>query len=823
MPVLINSDTGLAEDLDQDSADQALANNTHQVPLNDPQGNPVSAPKSDATNLLQQGYSQPSSGQLSNLLNYAKYNTGPEQAKTFAEGALEGATLGLSTAAERALGVDPEDIRGRREANPGTYTSGQIAGVAASALLAPAKGVAGALGAAGRAIVGSGESVLANAGRIAVESALFQSGDEMSRLISEDPNQSAETAITDIGLSGLLGGVTGGVFGAAPKLWNASTDNKIGSFLSDFAEQVKYRANNLEPVKAITEEIQNRYNQIKGIADEVFGPTGLKAQDIQKVMPDEMNDAIVGQSIDVQRKVQNALADMEQSPSDYPSRLVNRLRKDLVQYTAEVGNASEPGDIFNATQNLKQDLQAYSKFDKFVKPVDEAYDFVQKAKSLSFDLRGMLEDSDVWGKAADRQKAINAAFTDYLPKLQDFEKKFTSEVNGERVIDPAKINTYYNQLGKPNAELKQEMLKNFFDASDKYEKVINETHANLGIESPLKSLPLAMSQKTLNTVTPGARLANSLINKGLSRLGGEALGAGIGGAVGHAAGSTGFGALIGEHMLGPFFNSILPALVKPFLTKEVSPAAAATAADLGISIIKGESMLSKGAKAVFKAGEDVLPGKLIPSDKTRQKIDSKVKDLQSNASDLFNVGGNVGYYMPDHGSALAAAASRGVQYLNSVRPNTTKTSPLDSPLQPSAAANSAYNRTINLVEQPLLALQHIKDGTLTSNDIKTVATVYPSLYARMSQKLFNEMTEHVAKGNDVPYSTRLGLSLFLEQPLDTTMKPESIIATQPTPPMMTAAPVRGKSKGSLQSLKKTGAMYQTSLQASEAEKLTRNA
>jgi hypothetical protein len=139
------------------------------------------------------------------------------------EGAAQGATFGLSTGLETAIGVNPEDIRGRAQANPITHNVGQVAGLIGSSVI-PGVGEANLLKGAGEAaaeavgVGGAGAGFLSQVGadtvKGAFEAALFQGGEEISKMYSQDPNQTAESAIADIGLAGVMGGVFGGSAGA---------------------------------------------------------------------------------------------------------------------------------------------------------------------------------------------------------------------------------------------------------------------------------------------------------------------------------------------------------------------------------------------------------------------------------------------------------------------------------------------------------------------------------------------------------------------------------------------------------------------------------
>ena len=68
----------------------------------------------------------------------------------------------------------------------------------------------------------------------------------------------------------------------------------------------------------------------------------------------------------------------------------------------------------------------------------------------------------------------------------------------------------------------------------------------------------------------------------------------------------------------------------------------------------------------------------------------------------------------------------------------------------------------------------------------------------------------------IPYETRLGLSLFLGQPLDATMTPQSIMANQkPQVPQENAEQqmMPQRQKGSLKALDKYSNLFKTGSQA----------
>lgn len=719
-----------------------------------------------------------------------QYETPGQQVLTGLEGAARGIAGPIAPITEQVLNKqlfnqDPEDtnkhIRAREEANP--MISKVSEGAALLGSMYFGVGEAGLIAKAGNALekgvqgASLASRVGSSAAKAAVENMLFQGSDEASKMIMQDPSASTQTALAHIGLAGLLGGSLGGALEVGHAAFKAPI-GKLGQIIEDFKGRMAEHTEGGDPATSLQQELTDHYSNIKQVADDVYGPTGIKAQDIEKSMP-EMSEAIRNSSQENSTKVSDVIGKMTEDSYRYPRRLTGKLAEDLRNYNEVLEKANSPSEIFNATQDLKQQVQSYAKYDKFVKPTDEAYDFVREAKKIAFDLRNQLEDKTIWGKAAERQQAINKAFTEFNPALKDFEKKFTTEISGEKTIDPGKVQSYINSVDKVSGSVKKEMLANFLEASEKYKHVIDKSHINLGMESPIVNSPLNVAYSTLQKKTTGSKLADIFINKGLSDAGGKTMGAAVGAAASHGLGiSHEIGALIGAHALGPFFSSVLPALAKPLMSIASHPEAFKEASEYGASVTKGERLLNKGIRNVFTDDKDVIPPNQMPTDKDTSKLDKILNGLRVNTNAIFNIGGMTGHYLPDHVAPMAGMAQNAVQFLNSQRPQTTPDMPLDSHIKAAPYQANDYNRLLKLAQQPLMALDMMKKGTLNHHDVQAIQTMYPQLYGKMVQKLTAEIVNHKDKGKLIPYKTRMGLSLFVGQPLDSTMSQPSILATQ---------------------------------------------
>ncbi len=123
-----------------------------------------------------------------------------------------------------------------------------------------------------------------------------------------------------------------------------------------------------------------------------------------------------------------------------------------------------------------------------------------------------------------------------------------------------------------------------------------------------------------------------------------------------------------------------------------------------------------------------------------------------------------------------------------------------------------------------MILDKIKDGTVTSADLQAVGTVYPALYNSLKSKLTDEMINAVHNEQAIPYKTKVAMSMFLAQPLDSTMKPTSIMAAQPKDQQNQQLPPSKPMKGvkSSPALQKMPDMAKTPGQAREQRQQLRH-
>lgn len=173
-----------------------------------------------------------------------QYDTTGQQALAGVEGAAQGVLGPLAPLIEtKMLGIKPEDIAARAEANPVTRHVAELGALAGSA----------ALGIPGEAMLltkaGEAAANLAKLGKIGsaalkggLEMAALQGSDEISKHIIQtpDPNDSAANALLHMAYAGILGSATGGLLGISglvgdrglKAIENSKIINRSKSYLS---------------------------------------------------------------------------------------------------------------------------------------------------------------------------------------------------------------------------------------------------------------------------------------------------------------------------------------------------------------------------------------------------------------------------------------------------------------------------------------------------------------------------------------------------------------------------------------------------------------
>lgn len=766
--------------------------------------------------------------------NEEKYGTIPQQILTGIEGVGKGVIGPLAPAIEQGLGLTTgKDIMAREETNPVSHIAGEATGFIGSALTgvgaapiaeAIGKGALGLTGVKGATVL----SKLAASGiKASAEMMALSTSDELSKLVEGDPAQGLGSAAINIGLSGVLGGVGGVALGGVSQLWNKAS-NVIGveKLATDYMAETKALENMGNPVESATKELKGRMDE----ADNMWNTMSeTKPEVLQRAMP-EMTAENAGK-IDTQiqgiaDEMTSALKRADQSVKTKSA--VPFLYEDFSNFQEAISKPEVTfADKFKALNKLKTDLQGYAKW----AATEEGTAKGALGRSLSNIIKPALEDTKVWGAAADVQKVTNEAITEMIKATKDMRGAVTSKLLGEAEIAPEKVQTLINQTNAGKISRKANIVQNYLDATDKYANAIRTVHIENGLEDPLAATlnPTPTLNHALGTeLSPGVKLARWINDKGTAALG-NAVGKGAagitGGGIGALIGHPLAGAWMGEKILAP----IMSAIARPLAETAVNSLAAKATVDYLGNVAKGQRLLGNSVASLFSKGAEVIAKDLIPDHESRNKL-KKAVDTVQNTDSAMDIGGKVGHYLPNHGTAAAQTAATAANYLDSLKPKQVTTSPLDAEPPIDKQAEARYNRALDIAEQPLMVLKHTKDGTLTPHDVRTIRTIYPALHDAIIRKTTDALIDHKTKGLSIPYHQRVSMNLLIGgNPLDGTMTPmamQSVInSASPKSLDHAQSATGGRQKGgasnaTLAQMNKVASLYKTPLEARQVQKRT---
>lgn len=893
--------------------------------------------KSQLQDALGQGFTQPPQEQVNKYIDQKMYGTPGQQAATAAEGAASAATFGLSTGVERALGVDPEGINKRAETNPWSHAGGQMAGLVGGAIAAGLTGgalpsAAGAMEVAGQTAVRglgiAGESAVAKIGSEAVKNAvagaMIQGGDEVGKMLASDPHQSAQTAVANVGLAGILGGVMGAGIGAASPLWHATSKGKLGTTLTALQDHLNgtghivpadvhatIAESGLEMTPEMTAavsgipEATGMVNKLQRGATHhaqsyqaqesaLRNQAGIKAVEALGRTPEqvaalsEISEADVGQRIkkrlitELKLTTDPLAAQFEKVQAKYAQTPVTVEQQGIIaQQIAEMASnsgynvspsspqAKELARVLSELPGLKtlEDIRKYGSVigentnDPTMWHLGGALKKIFRGaenEAIENALEGSIKIAGEEDMVA-LHRAARAAYSSAMDTIDNLNSrlhvgkyagpktfyKALEEMDAETVLrrlNPKGHVELLNEIGQfPGVikELKEyhidQLLKNAAGKATYPGQVINTKTLFSNMESMGKDMrTFLMSPEAQGKLSAIEQLinripkeANSGTPKGLDSIWSHMPAAAMAMVAAMEGHSPITGAILGHVMklVGRDAPDAVRMAILKFLGTDAHPNAEGFHAMVNTlhDVIQGETKLNKAVKHVFSASEKAAPASLVASISEKAKLDKILKSLQLDQSPLMGVAaGAHAYYMPDHNAALAMTIAQAVNYLNSQRPVQQRMSPLDSmPASVNPMDKAKYDRVLGLAQAPMSVITRIKDGTLMASDVSAIKILYPDLYSRISQKLMGELVDKTARQEVIPYKTRLGLSAFLGQPLDSTMTASGISMAQPAPQGQGGQPAGPAPKKTNAPLTKMSSAAMTPAQATEQHRQSR--
>lgn len=728
-----------------------------------------------------------------------QYGSRTQQLEAGAAGLARGVSLGLSDLALTKSGaVSPETLKGLQTANPAMSNVGQLVGGA---------GLVGLTGGASAFTEGAGSA--AQIAGTSAEGGLFGAGNALSDYAMGDPNLNAQKIAAHIGTGALFGAGLGAlgetVEATLPKATEAlsnatqkikdltgSTEDTINPLSSDVSETtppswsdkfnlgLKY---GIEGKQIKSRELNSNLQSLdtaSGKAAKALYEEAVPANigEALKDMPLSTAQENSTNTINSMKEQLNGIGDTTPEPTtplSSPSsiKIVNSAIDDLEN---SIGKAKSAYDVQNSLSKFAKDIDSKKiiKFDTL--PTASQMSDQDVLMGIRNTIRGDLKNPDLWGDAATHYSQVSDAYSAFKTAQTNFRKSFmvkqaSSTGRPIYVISPSKVDSLFNRFDDVSQDLKKQYMNEFINQTNSIAKASENYH---GYKQGEKSISdyvdsLANKNEDLRQVAQimGTKGSGNSSLQGLTAIGAHTLG--IPDAVTGAAvlASKAYKAISNPYELGSTLNNTFSKLKA-----------------IGDILQKSTKSIDLGAKSIFSGNTSraISSGLGSLSEKQYTKHADRIQELSNNPDELMKHLDNTTKALyeaaPNISTGLHSTITNGIQFLQTKLPKPMNELPLNAPWMPSFSQKAKFNKYFGAVNNPIKVLDQIKDGSLSNEEMEALQAVHPELLQQMQQKVMENMT--AKKLPSLNYSTKIALSKFLGQPLESGMLPQVIASNQAT-------------------------------------------
>jgi len=413
------------------------------------------------------------------------------------------------------------------------------------------------------------------------------------------------------------------------------------------------------------------------------------------------------------------------------------------------------------------------------------------SRNLYEQARTLLEDETIFGKMGMAQRRANAAITENIPAIKELRGTFgrAREIPGaygEKTFDadPGKVSSWLNGLGKEDAALTTQRVKDSIASAKNLAQTLDEIGYELPEEAKKAVKELIGHTEKFGASVSGFEQRISRINQFEEALKREnEAGEVFGGVTKYALGALGWatGGLLGPLGVGGA-SMTLESKLRPMnaalklvqLERAVESINNRTVRSIGRMILgtKPKPAPAVAAQSVAKDFEKsagaIAKAASVPPDQLSEQFAKRF-----GGAELVNTRA---------ADALTATTVKGVYFLSSkLPPANNQIDPLGvtkafgwkaSPLQ-----MQKWLRYAKAVKDPLSVVDGLSDGTLTPEGVEVLQQVYPALYNDVRTKV---MAQIQAKPREYSKQERIRLGLLLGLETDPSLRKASVAASQAT-------------------------------------------
>jgi hypothetical protein len=494
---------------------------------------------------------------------------------------------------------------------------------------------------------------------------------------------------------------------------------------------------------------------------------------------------------------------MASRPQDFGLKKVLRNLTSYVEdQRGKLSNAAAAGDAPEMFSILDDTKRAVGRWTRSAQAVERTADPVEllrgratrdRLEGMYEGLRRHLEDEELWGKAAQDQKQINGAWSTQIEAQRRFERALTTEIGRDpknpwrsiRGVDPAKADSYVRNLTNPSNDLTHQAVRDYVSSTKQLAQAIGEAYELPPEKAAEVGKAVAAADQFGGTITK-AEGALTKANQMKALVEAEEKGA-------HSPAGIAIGAMLGHPVLGalagasrvvtrPGHTAMQLAQVERWLTKSDGAIARGVRGLLGREAEGGAARAAlprPTARTASAAAAGPRTSRIAAYAGRVAALHAAAASPEEHAAMIAHRLSDVSGAAPRVASAAASVAARATAFLAAQEPKHAPTDMLGGKASPpNSEEMDRFLRYAHAIDDPASVLDHMKHGTLTTDEVVAVRSVYPLMYEEMRRQVVNGLTDAIASGRDPGYQRRLQIAALFGAPTDVTMTPPFVRALQ---------------------------------------------
>jgi hypothetical protein len=595
-----------------------------------------------------------------------------------------------------------------------------------------------------------------------------------------DPKQAAETLLWGVGAGALLGGAGELASSGAEALNDALTSPEAKSALNEFADKRTLKAIGAERSQLNKMSTDNMANLSDFAHEQGLIKPGMSREDIAQAIKDA-KEATGNQQGELFSRLDGLAS---KNPDNYLDS------KDLLR-PGEISEVLKEKLLSSPEMNMPMNADQKAAIEKIV----ESADMIPTSKI----------NGQEYVKFDDAQNFVSSLRKKWVGSIDKAQNE-----GGARGLD---VITPLDQAKATAYAVAKVALETAADRTATAAEQAGDTTAGelVGALAKVKQnyrqlADLERLSATQARQSAGNRFASLTdflhAGRGIPSLATQAIGSGIGGAIGGFPGAM-VGNTIGKTLGIPldFFAKkwaenkglvYLSAITKRMakdgpdvfgatLSAEARARLESTMAQTKRTVQAMASRSTQLAHPTVNAFEHLLG----PDDTSKdpqsniETLQKRLAQLQSNpnaqASTIADLSAPLSNVHPELANLYAQKLKQTLDYLHaSLPPATPARMPFAPPPAPSSspAQRLAFQDKAEIIVNPMSALNHVQQGTLSDAHLEALKTIYPEIYSLQRQELIAYAASHPKLV--LPFKEQQSMAKFLGMPLDPSLSPQNI-------------------------------------------------